>query len=317
MCDVTTTKATTSGTGTTTATVDTSVPKFTVTGNGITNGTGKATIKVDADQTKTTGMSYAWSDSTTAPTTGWVELSSSELTTAKKSGLSLSIRKEPGSGTSNGKWYLHVKAVYATTGASDYKNVCLDFGTASTPATGSTPPTLTVTANNTNWATSRSIKISTTGAKTLKYRKSDATTWTTLSSTATSVTVTNNGYYTFLLTAGDVTVSETVQVEKIDREAPTASVGELTSGTVESPKSGVYTKIVLPITYADAHSGVKTVQYSWTNSTVTPTSWSTLQTGAKTVAYTATERVLTTNICILRFLIILVTLAQPIRRLIR
>lgn len=295
MCDVTTTKATTSGTGTTTATVNTSVPKFTVTGNGITNGTGKATIKVDADQTKTTGMSYAWSDSTTAPTTGWVELSSSELTTAKKSGLSLSIRKKPGSGTSNGKWYLHVKAVYATTGASDYKNVCLDFGTASTPATGSTPPTLTVTANNTNWATSRSIKISTTGAKTLKYRKSDATTWTTLSSTATSVTVTNNGYYTFLLTAGDVTVSETVQVEKIDREAPTASVGELTSGTVESPKSGVYTKIVLPITYADAHSGVKTVQYRWTNSTVTPTSWSTLQTGAKTVAYTATERVLTTK----------------------
>ena len=59
MCDVTTTKATTSGTGTTTATVNTSVPKFTVTGNGITNGTGKATIKVDADQTKTTGMSYA------------------------------------------------------------------------------------------------------------------------------------------------------------------------------------------------------------------------------------------------------------------
>lgn len=54
MCDVTTTKATTSGKGTTTATVDTSVPKFTVTGNGITNGTGKATIKVDADKTKTT-----------------------------------------------------------------------------------------------------------------------------------------------------------------------------------------------------------------------------------------------------------------------
>ena len=116
------------------------------------------------------------------------------------------------------------------------------------------------------------------------------------------------------MTAGDVTVSETVQVEKIDREAPTASVGELTSGTIESPKSGVYTKIVLPITYADAHSGVKTVQYSWTNSTVTPTSWSTLQTGAKTVAYTATERVLTTKYL---FLIILVTLAQPIRRLIR
>lgn len=289
MCNSTTTKATASGTGTTTATVDTSMPNFTVTANGITNGTGKATITVNEVKTKTTGMSYAWSDSTTAPTTGWVELSSTELTTAKNSGLSLSIRKEPGSGASNGKWYLHVKAVYATTGASAYKNACLNFGTAASPAAGSTPPTLTVTADNTNWATSRKISISATGAQTLKYRKSDSTSWTTLSTTATSVTVTENGYYTFLLTAGDVAVTKTVQVEKIDRENPTASVGELTSNSVESPKSGVYTKIVLPITYADAHSGVKTVQYSWTNSTATPTSWSTLQTGATTVTYTASQ----------------------------
>lgn len=289
MCSASSTQ-TASGSGTTTATVDTSVPNFSVTANGITNGTGKATININADQTKTTGMSYVWSDSTTAPTTGWVELSSTELTTAKgSSGLPLSIRKESGSGAGNGKWYLHVKAVYDTTGASAYKNTCLDFGTAANPAPGSTPPTLTVTADNTNWATSRSISISAKGAEKLQYRKSGATSWTTLSSTATSVSVQENGYYTFLLTAGDVAISKTVQVEKIDLEKPTASIGELTSDSAQSLKSGVYTKLVLPINYADAQSGVKTVQYAWTSNQTTPSSWSTLASGASTVSYTAEE----------------------------
>lgn len=275
----------------TTATVNTAMPKFTVTANGITNGTGKATIKVTATQANTTSMRYAWSDSSTAPTAGWVTLSADELKTAKTSaGLPLSIRKEAGSGASNGKWYLHVMGFYDTTGASDYKTAMLDFGTAASPAAGSTPPNLTVSANNTSWATSRTISISATGAQTLKYRKSGASAWTTLNNTAKSVTVYANGYYTFLLTAGDETITRTVQVDRIDRLAPTASIGELTSASVESPKAGVYTKLVLPVTYADAGSGVKTVQYSWTNSTATPTSWtSKLSAGATTVTYTASE----------------------------
>ena len=163
-----------------------------------------------------------------------------------------------------------MKATYAATGASAYKNACLDFGTAASPAAGSTPPTLTVTADNTSWGTNRTIRIAATGAQTLKYRKAGAASWTTLSTTAASVTVLENGYYTFLLTAGDVTVSKTVSVERIDWEDPTASIGERTDNSVESPKSGVYTRLVLPFTYADAHSGVKTEEYSWTNSTAAP-----------------------------------------------
>ena len=289
MCDQTGT-ATKDGKGTTTAAVDTNMPKFTVTSNGITNGTGKATITVNATKANTTSMRYAWSDSSTAPTTGWVTLSASELSTAKSTaGLPLSIRKEAGSGTSNGKWYLHVMGFYDTTGASDYKTAMLDFGTKSSPASGSTPPTLTVSANNASWATSRTITISATGAQTLKYRKSGETAWTTLDKAATSVKVEENGYYTFLLTAGDEMITRTVSVEKIDRVAPTASIGDPTTASVESPKAGVYTKLVLPVTYADAGSGVKAVQYSWANSTATPTSWTTLSTGATTVAYTASE----------------------------
>lgn len=294
MCDSTTTKATASGSGNTTATLDTSTPNFTVTANGITNGTGKATVKVTADRSKTTGMSYAWSDSVTVPTKGWVALSATELDTAKTaSGLSLSIRKEPGSGSRNGKWYIHVKGVYDTTGYTVYKNTYLDFGTAASPAAGSTTPTLTAEADNTNWAVSRSISITAKGGGTLKYRKSDATSWTMLTSNATNYSlnrsVTENGYYTFLLTTGDITITKTVLVERIDRENPTASIGELTSASTQSPKSGVYTKLVLPITYADTGSGVNTVQYSWTNSTATPTSWTTLGKNATTVTYTASE----------------------------
>lgn len=290
MCNSTTTKATASKSGTTNAELDASVPNFTVTANGITNGTGKATVTVNADKTKTKGMSYAWSDSVTAPTSGWVELSSSDLNSAKStSGLSLSIRKDPGSGKSNGKWWLHVKAVYDKTGASAYKSAYLDFGRAASPASGSKPPTLTVDVDNANWATSRNISISATGAKSLQYRMSGDKLWKDISKTETSVTVAKNGYYTFLLTADDVTVTKTVSVEKIDLESPTASIGELTSDSIQSPKSGVYTKIVLPITYADAGSGVKTVQYKWTDSTATPSSWITLGTGATTVTYSASE----------------------------
>lgn len=289
MCSASSTQ-TASGSGNTTATVDTSVPNFTVSAIGITNGTGTAKITVTEDKTKTTGMSYAWSDSLTLPTSGWVELTANELSTAKgASGLPLSICKKPGSGNSNGKWYLHVKGVYGTTGAIAYNYATLDFGTVSNPAAGSTPPGLAVTVNNTNWATSRSITIQAVGAETLKYRMSGESTWKTLSNSVTSVTVTENGYYTFLLTAGENTVTKTVQVEKIDHDNPTASVGELTNSSVESSKAGVYTNLVLPITYADAQSGVKTVQYAWTNNQTTPSSWSTLASGASTVSYTAAE----------------------------
>ena len=292
MCDSVMSTPTESSTGSSTASVDTSVPNFTVTAKGITNGTGTAAITINADKTKTTGMRYAWSDSETAPANGWVELTAAELTSSKSSsGLSLSIRKEPGSGISNGKWYLHVIGTYDTTGATSYKCTCVDFGTVETPVNGGTKPTLTVTADNTNWAANRIITIQAAGAEELKYRMSGSTDWKTLATSATGVTVTDNGYYTFLLTAGETTITKTVQVAKIDKVNPTASVGNPTSATLESPKAGVYTKLTLPITYTDAQSGVKTVKYAWTNSQTTPSSWTTLSQSETTVTYTGTESV--------------------------
>ena len=294
MCDTSGTAS--SGSGSVTAQVDTSVPAFTVTSNGISGGTGSAKITVNDDKAKTSALRYAWSDSSAMPVTGWVEADATGLATAKTAaGLPLSIRKAPGSGD-NGKWYLHVIGTYDTNGATTYKTAVVDFGTVSSPAAGSVAPSLEVSADNTNWATSRQIGIRASGGQTLKYRAMGETSWTTLSLTAGSITVSKNGYYTFMLTAGDQTVIKNVQVEKIDTKKPTAGLGALVeNGTIQTTKEGVYTKITLPVQYADEDSGVKTVQYAWTNSTGTPSSWNTLSTGASQIAYTAAESAETTK----------------------
>ncbi len=303
MCDSITKTATASGSGNTTATVDTAQPNFTLTPKGISGGTGTINVLVNADQTKTNALRYAWSDSASAPANGWVDMTASELSSAKSTaGCALSIRKEPGSGASNGKWYLHVIGTYNTTGATDYKNACVDFGTISAPAAGSEKPVLTVSTDNSAWATQRAITIQTKGGEALKYRRSGETAWKTLALSAGSVTVTANGYYTFMLTAGDDVITRTVQVEKIDRVNPTAEVGALIeSGANQTTKAGVYTKITLPVTFADSGSGVKTVQYKWTNTQTTPTSgWQTLpanqvQAGTAQLLYTAAENSETTK----------------------
>ncbi len=300
MCDNTSSTETSSGSGNTTATVDTAKPNLTVASQGIAGGTGTVKVVVNADQSKANSLRYAWSDSASAPATGWVDASASELSVAKGAqGLPLSIRKEPGSGASNGKWYLHAIATYSTTGATDYKSAYVDFGTANTPAAGSEKPSLLVSTDNSAWARQRAITVQRKGGGTLQYRKSGVSAWTDVAANAGSVTVTENGYYTFRLTAADNVLTQTIQVEKIDRVNPTASVGRLLdSALTQSPKEGIYTKIALPVTFADSGSGVKTVEYAWTNGSAAPAAsvWTSLtasqiQTGKADLAYTATESV--------------------------
>ena len=302
MCDNTSSTATSSGGGTTNASVDTAKPNIAAASQGIAGGTGTVKVTVNADQSKTNSLRYAWSDSASLPATGWVDASAAELGSAKGAGLLLSIRKEPGSGAGNGKWYLHVIGTYSTTGATDYKYACVDFGTVSAPAAGSEKPSLSVSTDNSAWATQRAITIQTKGGGTLQYRKSGASAWTNLAVSAGSVTVTENGYYTFRLTAADNVLTQNIQVEKIDRINPTASIGGLLeSGSTQSPKAGIYTKITLPVTFADSGSGVKTVQYAWTNTQTTPSSgWKALsasqvQAGKAELSYTATESAETTK----------------------
>ncbi len=296
MCNINGTAS--GGSGSVTAAVDTASPEFTLASKGISGGTGTVNITVNGDKSKTTSMKYVWSDSSAMPAAGWVTLTTDELNKAKAAaGLSAAIRKEAGSGRDNGKWYLHVIGTYDTTGATTYKSLSVDFGTKAQPAQGSvvTPPSLEVSADNGAWAVSRKITISASGGDSLKYRLTGKD-WVNLNSSAGSVTVTENGYYTFLMTAGDRTITKSIRIEKIDRINPVSSIGGLLEeGTEESEKAGVYTRISLPIAFSDGDSGVKTVQYAWTGSAQQPSSWSTLEKTASRISYTATENTETTK----------------------
>lgn len=292
-----------SKTGNTTASVDTAQPAFTLTSKGVAGGTGTVNVIVNTDKTKTNSLRYAWSDSTSMPVTGWVEASASELVSAKgTSGLSLSIRKDAGSGANNGKWYLHVIGTYDTTGATAYKYAEVNFGTAANPISPApSVPTLSLSTDNSKWATSRTINITKTNETgcMLQYRKVGTSSWTTLTLSASLKTVEENGWYTFRLKNNDYIVTKDILVEKIDKINPTAAVGTLVeNGTDETEKNGVYTKITLPVIFADIESGVKTVQYQWTNTQTTPMTdgWKTLslsaaqlQSGTAQLSYTATE----------------------------
>lgn len=300
MCSVSET-ACGGGSGSTTASVDTATPNFTVVSNGISTGTGTAKITVNTDKTKTSSLKYVWSDTASMPVTGWVEASASELAAAKATGgLALSIRKTPGSGSSNGKWYLHVIGTYAATGAASYQSAVLDFGTVSAPAAGSTALSLTVSADNTNWAKSRPIQVSTAGGGTLKYRRIGETAWTTL--TGNCVTVTSNGYYTFTLTGDDQTVTQNIQIEKLDNAAPTVIIGNpAESGTTQTKKDGVYTELTLPVSSEDGESYIAKFEYAWTNSASTPSSgWTSANTSTSQLTYTASESTETTKYLHLR-----------------
>ena len=297
------------GSGNTTASANTAQSNFTLTSKGVANGIGTVNIAVNDNKANTNSLRYVWSDSTTMPVTGWVDTSSSELTAAKgTSGLSVSVRKEPGSGSSNGKWYLHVIGTYDTTGATTYKYAEVDFGTPQSPTAPAAPaPTFVVSANNSVWATSRNINLTTANASggTLQYRKAGTSSWKTLSVSSSAVTVTENGWYTFQLSSKnkEYIITKDIQVEKIDRNNPTGAVGaRLESGTNQTTKAGVYTKITLPVTFSDSQSGVKSVQYAWTNTTGTPaaSTWKSLtasqvQAGKAELSYTASESTETTK----------------------
>ncbi len=229
------------------------------------------------------------------PTLGWITLNSTELSQAKSSGgFDIRTRQEPGSGD-NGKWYLHTLATYDTTQYSEYKSVVVDFGTAQKPTTTIPSPTLTATANNTNWATSRSISVKTTGTGTVSYRLSSDTTYKTLTLTngSATVTVNTNGTYVFRMVTEDDTIIENVEVSKIDRVNPVAKVEEIdVQNSTATTKPGVYTKISIPISISDADSGLKTLQYAFTNSSTTPSSSSYTTASSvniKSLNYTATQ----------------------------
>ena len=271
--------AATSVSGSTTASVDTRTPSFELSNGSISGDVGQATIS--GANENTTSLRYAWSQSSSMPAAGWIPLTAAELEAAKTSGFQVITRQE------SGVWYLHVLGVCDSSGALAYKSTSVNFGSGGSSGDPDPiqRPTISVSVDNTNWATSRTINVTYTNG-TAQYRYG-AGSWQTI--TGNSVTVTQNGTYAFrCVSSSNEAVTASATVEKIDTTAPTAAIGAMTANT-PTQKEGVYHSVTLPVSYLDTQSGVQTVEYLWSNSAAVPNSGWTPAGDATQLTYTAVE----------------------------
>ena len=264
------------------ATVDTRTPDFTLSDGSISSGVGQATISNTNENT--TALRYAWSKSTAMPATGWIPLTGTELEQAKTSiGFTAMTRQDAGSGI----WYLHVLGVCDGNGALTYKHTSVNFTTGG--SSGSTelvqPPTIRVSVDNTNSATSRTIQVDAKNG-TAEYRYGNEE-WETIS--GGSVTVDKNGTYAFrCVSSSGEAVTDTAEVSKIDTTAPTASIGAMTANE-PTQKNSVYHSITLPVSCTDAQSGIAKAEYLWSTSETAPGGDWSLVDSATELTYDASE----------------------------
>ena len=203
----------------------------------ITNASGILTGKITA--TKAKKLEYVWTDSKTVPASGWRMLSNT---------TSATVTTRQTSGT----WYLHARATNSDGRiATAYKSVTI-------PATGSNTyaaPDLTVNANNSSWAKTRNITVTRSPANaTVKVKTPEGDSETV---TGSSYTAETNGVYTFTLTCNNgETVTRQAVVSRLDNDAPTIAINDLTNLTHAD-------QVTLTFSVTDGGSGVKTVTAKW------------------------------------------------------
>lgn len=224
-----------SGTPSTTVTVSTAA-KPTVSVGAITNSSGALSSKITA--ANAVKLEYAWSTSSTLPTSGWTTSSSTS---------SVTVKTARGAGT----YYLHARATNSDgVTATAYKSV-----TIPSSGTGAAVfPGLTVSLNNTAWAKTRTISVSRSPANatvTVKPPNGSAATVTGSSYTARA-----NGVYTFTLTSGSEKVTRQAVVSRIDTTAPAITINDL-------PGDSYTERITLTFSVTDGGSGVKNVTAKW------------------------------------------------------
>ena len=224
-----------SGTPSTTVTVSTAA-KPTVSVGAITNSSGALSSKITA--ANAVKLEYAWSTSSTLPTSGWMTSSSTS---------SVTVKTARGAGT----YYLHARATNSDgVTATAYKSV-----TIPSSGTGAAVfPGLTVSLNNTAWAKTRTISVSRSPANatvTVKPPNGSAATVTGSSYTARA-----NGVYTFTLTSGSEKVTRQAVVSRIDTTAPAITINDL-------PGDSYTERITLTFSVTDGGSGVKNVTAKW------------------------------------------------------
>ena len=217
-------------------TVGTAAPP-TVSIGTITNASGVLTGKITATNAKK--LEYVWTDSKTVPASGWRMLSNTTSSTVKTRQTS-------------GTWYLHARATNSDgRTATAYKSVAI-------PATGSNTyaaPELTVSADNRDWAKTRSITVTRSPANaTVKVKTPEGGSETV---TGSSYTAETNGVYTFTLTCNNgETVTRQVAVSRLDNTAPIVAINDLSNLTHAD-------QVALTFSVTDGGSGVKTVTAKW------------------------------------------------------
>ena len=205
----------------------------------ITNTGGVLTGKITA--TNAAKLEYVWTKTGAVPASGWRMLSNTTSSTVKTRQTS-------------GTWYLHARATNSDgRTATAYKSVEI-------PATGSNTyaaPDLTVNANNSSWAKTRSITVTRSPANaTVKVKTPEGGTETV---TGSSYTAETNGVYTFTLTYSGETVTRQAVVSKLDNTAPNIEINDL-KNTAHADQ------VALTFSVTDGGSGVKSVTAKWNNS---------------------------------------------------
>ena len=238
MCNESGTNAGFSDSPTTTVEVG-KVAAPTVNVTNLTNSRGVLTGKITA--TNAAKLEYVWTKTGTVPASGWRMLSNT---------TSATVTTRQTSGT----WYLHARATNSDgRTATAYKSVAI-------PATGSNTyaaPELTVNANNSSWAKTRSITVTRSPANaTVKVKTPEGGTETV---TGSSYTAETNGVYTFTLTYNGETVTRQSVVSKLDNTAPNIEINDL-KNTAHADQ------VVLTFSVTDGGSGVKSVTAKWNNS---------------------------------------------------
>ena len=235
LCDESGTNAGFSGSPTTTVEVGkVAAPIVNVT--DLTNSSG--VLKGTITATNAAKLEYVWTKTGAVPASGWRMLSNT---------TSATVTTRQTSGT----WYLHARATNSDgRTATAYKSVAI-------PATGSNTyaaPELTVNANNSSWAKTRSITVTRSPANaTVKVKTPEGGSETV---TGSSYTAKTNGVYTFTLTYNGETVTRQAVVSRLDNDAPTIAINDLTNLTHAD-------QVTLTFSVTDGGSGVKTVTAKW------------------------------------------------------
>lgn len=153
-------------------------------------------------------LKYCWTDSQAMPAAGWLNAEDVQSVT-----LTNTMAEA-------GTYYLHAMALNTATGEAAYDSASFTIDELLY---------LEASADNTNWAQSRTIMLESSGEGSIEVQTPGGET-ETLSAAAASYTVMENGTYTFTLRSGNKSVEKQVEVERIDRTSPTVNFSGLPAG---------------------------------------------------------------------------------------